>query len=113
MWYTSAVEFVYANKIMGGYDEKTFGPEDFVTREQLATLLRGYAQYKGLSVSNTVSINRFNDAARVSEWAVKGMEWAVGDGIIAGRNGNVLAPQERATRAEVAQMLMKFQSLKA
>jgi hypothetical protein len=113
MWYTSAVKFVYANKIMGGYDEKTFGPEDFVTREQLATLLRGYAQYKGLSVSNTVSINRFNDAARVSEWAVKGMEWAVGDGIIAGRNGNVLAPQERATRAEVAQMLMKFQSLKA
>ena len=113
MWYTSAVEFVYANKIMGGYDEKTFGPEDFVTREQLATLLRGYAQYKGLSVSNTVSINSFNDAARVSEWAVKGMEWAVGDGIIAGRNGNVLAPQERATRAEVAQMLMKFQSLKA
>lgn len=64
-------------------------------------------------MSNTVSINRFNDAARVSEWAVKGMEWAVGDGIIAGRNGNVLAPQERATRAEVAQMLMKFQSLKA
>ena len=41
------------------------------------------------------------------------LEWAVADGIIAGRNGNVLAPQERATRAEVAQMLMKFQSLKA
>lgn len=113
MWYTSAVEFVYANKIMGGYDEKTFGPEDFVTREQLATLLRGYAQYKGLSVTNTAGINSYNDAARVSEWAVKGMEWAVGDGIIAGRNGNVLAPQERATRAEVAQMLMKFRSLKA
>ena len=113
MWYTNAVAFVYANRIMGGYDEKTFGPGDYVTREQLATLLRGYAQYKGLSVSHTVDIGSFRDAARVSEWAVKGLEWAVGDGIIAGRNGNVLAPQERATRAEVAQMLMNFRNLKA
>jgi lysophospholipase L1-like esterase len=112
-WYTNAVAFVYANRIMGGYDEKTFGPGDYVTREQLATLLRGYAQYKGRSVAHTADIGSFRDASRVSEWAVKGLEWAVGDGIIAGRNGNVLAPQERATRAEVAQMLMKFQSLKA
>ena len=112
-WYTNAVAFVYANKIMGGYSSTAFGPEDYVTREQLATLLRGYAQYKGLSVAHTAGIESFNDAARVSEWAVKGLEWAVADGIIAGRNGNVLAPQERATRAEVAQMLMKFQSLKA
>ena len=113
MWYTNAVAFVYANRIMGGYDEKTFGPGDYVTREQLATLLRGYAQYKGRSVAHTADIGSFRDASRVSEWAVRGLEWAVGDGIIAGRNGNVLAPQERATRAEVAQMLMKFQSLKA
>ena len=112
-WYTNAVAFVYANRIMGGYDEKTFGPGDYVTREQLATLLRGYAQYKGRSVAHTADIGSFRDASRVSEWAVKGLEWAVADGIIAGRNGNVLAPQERATRAEVAQMLMKFQSLKA
>lgn len=112
-WYTNAVAFVYANRIMGGYDEKTFGPGDYVTREQLATLLRGYAQYKGRSVAHTADIGSFRDASRVSEWAVKGLEWAVGDGIIAGRNGNVLAPQERATRAEVAQMLMNFRNLKA
>lgn len=112
-WYTNAVAFVYANRIMGGYSSTAFGPEDYVTREQLATLLRGYAQYKGLRVDHTVGIESFNDAARVSEWAVKGLEWAVGDGIIAGRNGNVLAPQERATRAEVAQMLMNFRNLKA
>lgn len=112
-WYTDAIAFVYTNQIMGGYSETAFGTEDYVTREQLATLLRGYAQYKKLSVSHTVSIESFNDASRVSEWAVSGLEWAVADGIIAGRNGNVLAPQDRATRAEVAQMLMKFQSLKA
>ena len=104
---------VYANKIMGGYSSTAFGPEDYVTREQLATLLRGYAQYKGRSAAHTAGIESFNDAARVSEWAVKGLEWAVADGIIAGRNGNVLAPQERATRAEVAQMLMNFRNLKA
>lgn len=112
-WYTNAVAFVYANRIMGGYAEKTFGPGDYVTREQLATLLRGYAQYKGRSVAHTADIGSFRDASRVSEWAVKGLEWAVADGIIAGRNGNVLAPQERATRAEVAQMLMNFRNLKA
>lgn len=108
MWYTDAVGFVYRNKIMGGYSERSFGPEDYVTREQLATLLRGYAEYKGRSTSEEADIADYSDVSAVSPWALRSVKWAVGTGIIAGRNGNKLAPAERATRAEVAQMIMKF-----
>ena len=111
-YYEDAVAFVSQNKIMTGYNEDTFGPGDPITREQLATLLRGYANYLGKSTSVTADITGYADYRSVSEWAVTSMEWAVGSGIIAGRDGNKLAPLAKATRAEVAQMLMKFKDLK-
>lgn len=111
-YYEDAVSFVSHNKIMTGYNEDTFGPDDPITREQLATLLRGYALYLNKSTSNATAITSYDDHRSVSSWAVISMEWAVGSGIIAGRNGNKLAPTAKATRAEVAQMLMKFKELK-
>ena len=108
-WYADAVNWAAAQGIVGGYGNGQFGPEDNITREQLAAILYRYAQYKGydVSVGKDTNILSYSDAQQVSEWAVPAMQWACGVGIIQG-SGGALRPQGEATRAEVATMLMRL-----
>ena len=94
------------NKIGGGL----FGPDDSITREQLAVILYRFALYKGydLSAGEDFDLSAYADAGDVSEWAIPAMQWACGAGIINGDGGGALAPQGEATRAQVAAMLMRF-----
>ena len=107
-WYADAVYWARLEGLADGYSAETFGPEDSITREQLAVMLYRYAQYKGYDVSASGGLTAFGDGAKTSDWAAQAMEWAVGSGLINGKNGAVLDPQGTATRAEVAQILMKF-----
>ena len=101
-WYSDAVAWAAANKIVNGYDETTFGPMNAVTREQMAAILFRYEQVKGLeNVTLEENLNRFPDQNKISAYA---MQWAVGQKIINGNADGTLDPTGTATRAQVAQI---------
>ena len=106
-WYADAVNWAAANDIIDGYGNGKFGPEDDITREQMAQILCNYAAFKDCDVSVQGDLATFNDGAKTSDWALSAMKWAVGTGLLQGHNGN-LNPTGTATRAEVAQILMNF-----
>ena len=109
-WYEEAVNWAASKKIVNGYDEKTFGPKDQITREQLAAILYRYADYKGQKDGCEASdLKNFTDAGRVSSWALEAMQWSVGFKIIGGMTETTLEPQGKATRAQVATMLMRLE----
>ena len=84
-----------------------------MTREQLATILCRYANYKGVvtTLGETTPLSGFNDTQDVSDWAIKSVRWAVDAGIINGVGNNQLSPKTNASRAQVATMLMRFDSI--
>ena len=112
-WYTTYVDWAAQNDIVNGYDSKTFGPDDFITREQMAAILYRYARYKGVDVkaADDAKYHTFRDADQVSNYAKVPMIWAVDKGIINGMGDGILAPQETATRSQVAQLIMNFDKL--
>ena len=108
-WYADAVNWAAARGIVKGYDTGAFGPEDSVTREQLAAILYRYAQVKGYDTTQGgMAVREFSDSASISDWAQEAMAWAVNAQVLSGKGNGVLDPQGTATRAEVAQMLMNF-----
>ncbi len=111
-WYTEAVRWAAGEGIVNGLDETRFGPDEPVTREQLAAILYRYARYKGCDVSASGDLSRFADGGDSSEWARQALAWAVGAGIVSGttdaRGSVILAPRGSATRAQVAAMLLRF-----
>lgn len=114
-WYTEAVRWAVGCGVVKGYDNECFGPDDAVTREQMAAILYRYAQHKGYDVSagEDTNILSFDDAFAVSEYAIPAMQWACGSGMVHGiaRDGRMLlAPRDTTTRAQTATLLMRFQS---
>lgn len=109
-YYANAVAWANANGIVSGYGSGKFGPNDKVTREQLAAILYRYAQYKkyDVSVGEDTNILSYNDAQSISTYAIPAIQWACGAGVVTGKSGSKLDPKGNATRAEVAAMLMRF-----
>ena len=107
-WYTGAVAWAAEKEIVKGYGNGKFGPNDPVTREQLAAILYRYTQYKGWSTTAASgSLKGFADAASVSSYAVDAMNWAVDEGLLKGAN-NKLSPKSNATRAQVAAIIHRY-----
>ncbi len=100
-WCSGAVNWASARNIVSGYGDQRFGVEDPITREQLASMLERYAASIGVSLTADGDLGAFPDGGAVSEWARGPMRWAVGNGLLGTRNGN-LDPASYATRAEVA-----------
>lgn len=109
---TLAVAWGTEQGVLYGYGGGKFGPEDPVTREQLAAMLYRYVQYKKGDTSARAGLTAFQDAAAVSAYACEAMEWAVGSGLIQGRSTTALAPGGTASRAELAAILVRFQAMK-
>ena len=109
-WYEDAVIWATQNDIVEGYTSKTFGPNDPITREQMAAMLYRYADYCrcDMSAGRYVDLSKYSDMNEISDYAIPALRWAVGEEIIEGRTGKRLAPTDTATRAEVAVMLMRF-----
>lgn len=109
-WYTDAVRWAAENGIVSGYADGSYGPNDPITREQLATILYRYAQMKGYDVSSgeDTDIDHFSDANNASAYALTALQWAYGDSIVSGNTDGTLNPTGEAERAQVAQMLMNF-----
>ena len=103
-WYAEGVAWAAAHGIVTGYGGGQFGPNDNITREQLAVMLWRYAG----SPAATDRELHFADAYRASDWALEALRWATESGIINGKGNGILDPTGQATRAETAQMLKNF-----
>ena len=107
-WYADAITWTAENGIFAGYGKDKFGPDDPITREQLAAIFYRYADYKGYDLTIKGNPDKFKDADKITDYAKTAMQWAVGSGLVKGKSGNLLDPQGTATRAEIAAMLHRF-----
>lgn len=110
-WYSSAITWAADNKIVNGYPNGSFGINDTITREQMATMLLNYANYKKYYTKQSADVSKFPDASKVSSWALSAVKWAVGSKLISGKSNNgqvYLDPTSGATRAECATIMKNF-----
>ena len=108
-WYADAVAWASANQVVGGYGNGKFGPEDSITREQMAAILYRYAKVKGYDTTQGgMAVREFADYEQISDWAGEAMAWAVNAKVLSGKGNHTLDPKGTASRAEVAQVLMNF-----
>lgn len=106
-WYSDAIAWATEKGIFEGYGNGTFGPNDPITREQLAAIFYRYASHKGYDMSAVGSLEQFSDKDKASSWALDALKWAIGSGLMNGK-GNTLDPTGTATRAEIAAMLHRL-----
>ena len=107
-YYATAVYWARMNGIVAGYSDELFGPNDTITREQMAAILYRYAQYKGCDTTAKADLSKFADAAQVGSWAVDAIRWANAEGMINGTSDTTLSPKGSATRAQAAAILTRF-----
>lgn len=110
VWYAKAVAWAAANGIVKGVTETEFAPDAPISREQLATLIYRYANYKKYAAKDGGELN-FTDANRVSAYAVPALSWATANGVVTGRDDGSVDPQGGATRAETAIVMMRLLAL--
>ena len=109
-YYTDAVAWAAENGIVNGYGDGKFGPNDNITREQLAAILYRYSAYKGydVTVGENTNILSYGDIAELSDYAFTAMQWACGAGLINGMGDGTLAPKSNASRCQIAAVLHRF-----
>lgn len=110
-YYEKAVAWGAENKIINGFSDKDFKPDELVSREQMAVFLYRYAEYKGMDINLSEEIN-FSDYDKVSDFAKDAILWCVKNEIISGTEENLLKPYNTATRAETATILDRFLNAK-
>ena len=106
--YTPAAQWAYDNGIVNGVGGAYFAPDRTITREEFAAMLYRYTNYLEVDTSARVDYSAFADSDSVSSWANDAMSWAVAEGLINGKPGKLLAPQDTITRAEVATVIYRF-----
>lgn len=106
-WYTNAINWAASNNIVSGMPDGSYAPNQALTREQMASILYRYAEYKGIDVNTRADLSKFTDGTTTSSWAQGVVQWAVAEKLING-NGNELQPKGTASRAQVATVLMNF-----
>lgn len=108
-YYANAVAWANANGIVEGYSESEFAPDEKITREQMATMIYRYVQYKGEGFTDDwMFMLGYVDSADVSEYAYEAMCWNTMNGIINGMDDNTLSPKTNSTRAQVAAVLVRL-----
>ncbi len=107
-WYTDAVIWAYNAGVVAGVSATQFAPNEALTREQMVTMLFGYAGREETLSGSDGALAGYQDQASVSDWAREAMAWAVSSGVISGTSATTLSPQKIGTRAEVATVLMQF-----
>jgi hypothetical protein len=120
-YYTAAAEWAFANEIVNGtgtdeWGEPYFSPDRDITRQELATMFKRYADFKHVDTSKgATDIASFPDASSVADWARDAVKWSVGVGLITGKsNGGAatLSPTDKAVRAEFATIIKRFKEAK-
>ena len=109
-WYSSAIGWAAQKKLVAGYGNGRFGPNDGITREQLAAILYQYSKFKSLVNTKTADLGRFNDNKQISRWAREAMEWASANALLSGFEDSTIRPKGNATRAQLATILFAYDS---
>jgi len=107
-YYSPYVNWAASKGIVSGTTSSTFAPDSSITREQMAVIMKNYADKMGYSIPKTLAAVTFADNAQISSWAkdaVKAMQQA---GVLSGKENNRFDPQGNATRAEAATVLHRF-----
>ena len=113
-WYTEAVRWAASNRIVSGYSNDTFGPNDELTREQLILILYNYLQFKQIEVKPIIEdlivkdITNFTDHTDISSYAQEAINWAYKNNIVTGTEQGLLVPKAKATRAQVATIIQRI-----
>ena len=109
--YGEAVRWAASEGIAGGYGGGLFGPDDPITREQLAVMLYRYARHEGYDTAQGgMAIREFGDFAQISGYALEAMTWVVEAGVLTGLDG-ALASGQAATRVQTAQALLALSQI--
>ena len=107
-WYCEPVRWAAANGIVAGYSADQFGPDDAITREQMAVILNQYARFKGLELAEGADLSRYEDMSQVSTWASEAMAWANAEYLIRGVSDAEIQPQGETVRAQAAIIIQHF-----
>ena len=110
-WYNEVVAWAVENELTSGISETKFGPNNSITRSQLARFFKLYTEKKGYDVSAKADLSTFVDADKVQGWAADSVEWAVAMNLISGVGNDKLDPNATATRAQAARMIMIYTTL--
>lgn len=110
MYYAKYVQWAKDNGIASGSDDGNFYPDQNISRQEMLVMLRNLAKHmdKEITVKGNKTVDGFHDYDQIESWAVSAANWAYSNGIVSGRDGNLLAPKATATRAEVSQIFMKY-----
>lgn len=107
-YYINAVRWASSNRIVNGYGDGRFGPDNLVTREQLAIILYNYTRYCGEIPDKIASLDAFVDVGGISSQGYRALQWACGEGLLYGTSSTTLSPKGEALRAQVAVILMRY-----
>ena len=107
-WFHDAIGWAADGKVIVGYGNGLFGPNDSITREQMAVILRKYCISVGVDLPLVRSYVEFTDQSEISDWAAGSVEYMYRAGILNGRPGGIFDPKGEATVAEMATVLMNF-----
>jgi hypothetical protein len=106
------VAWASEKSIVGGYSAEEFGPEDNITREQLAVILYNYASFKGYTTTASgdlpANLSSFSDSGKIHSWGKEALSWANTEALINGTGSNLLDPAGAAQRSQVAAILQRF-----
>ena len=106
-WFAPAIEWAAKAKIVSGYGNGSFGPEDNITREQMAVMLVNYVKYKGYELPKGET-TEFADEENIADWALGAVKQIQAAGIVNGKPGNIYDPKGIATRCEIAAIFARF-----
>ena len=107
-WSEKAIIWAVQNGVVGGYGDGTFGPDDTLTREQLAVVLFNYANAMGYDTTARRDLSGFDDVTHAQDWARTALEWAYAEHLITGTSDTTMSPTGRSSRAQIAVIMMRF-----
>lgn len=107
-YYAAPIAWAAWNGIVNGKSATSFGPNDPITREQMAAILYRYASSRDMEVTQRGNLNQFSDQGKISSYAREALAWANGAGLITGKGGGILDPKGPAVRAQVAAIFQRF-----
>ena len=107
-WSEEAIIWAVQNGVVGGYGDGTFGPDDTLTREQLAVVLFNYANAMGYDTTARRDLSGFDDVTQAQSWSRTALEWAYAEHLITGTGSTTMSPTGQSSRAQIAVIMMRF-----
>ena len=106
-WYGKYVDWAARSGLILGYGDGNFGPNDYVTREQMMTIIYRFAKFLEVDHAPNAQLT-YSDAAEISDWALDAVRFCVDEGILTGNDNGAFNPAKEATRVQMATVIDRF-----